>query len=53
MKGSIFWRDFMNGDRVSKQAYMAQALSLTLEKRGVQPIAGSADYAGVPKQKAF
>ena len=43
----------MNGDRVSIQAYMAQALSLILEKRGVQSIAGSADYVGVPKQKAF
>lgn len=53
IKGSIFWRDFMNGDRVSKQAYMAQALSLTLEKRRVQPIAGSANYAGVPEQRLF
>ena len=43
----------MNGDRVSNQAYMAQALSLILEKGGVQPIVGSADYMGVPKQKAF
>ena len=43
----------MNGDRASNQVYMAQALSLILEKRGVQPIAGSADHAGVSKQKAF
>ena len=43
----------MNGDRVSNQAYMAQALSLILEKRGVLSIAGSAEYVGVPKQKAF
>lgn len=32
---------------------MAQALSLTLEKRRVQPIAGSANYAGVPEQRLF
>ena len=43
----------MNGDRASNQVYMAQALSLVLEKRGVPPITGSADYVGASKQKAF